>query len=75
MKTKIKTVHNVLKEIGCDKKKMIYVFNKIDLMDKDILKKEIKSHKSQFKNYSPVFVSAEEKTNLDELKVKIGENL
>ena len=75
MKQKIDAVNNVLKELKCDKKKMIYVFNKIDLLDEDILKKGIKNHKSQFTNHSPVFISALEKINLNELKEKIAENL
>ena len=72
METKIKTVHNVLKELGCDKKKMIYVFNKIDLMDESVSKKALVD---RYKKYSPTFVSAEKKMNLDKLKVKIGKNL
>jgi GTPase len=69
--TKIQTVHDVLKEIGCNEKKMIYVFNKIDLIDR----KEITHHTSHIKNYSPVFVSAEKKMNLDTLKKHIADHL
>ena len=54
---------------------MIYVLNKIDLLDEDILKKGIKNQKSQFKNHSPVFVSALGKINLEELKLNISKNL
>ena len=74
MEAKIKTVHNVLKEIGCNKKKMIYVFNKIDLIDKDRLE-QMQNAKSKMRNYHPVFVSAEKKMNLEKLKLKIGKNL
>lgn len=75
MKQKIDAVNDVLKELECDKKKMIYVFNKTDLLDEENLKKGIKNHKSQFKNHSPVFVSALSKTNLEELKRVIGGSL
>lgn len=72
MESKIKAVHDVLKELGCDKKKMIYVFNKIDLIDESTSKQELTD---RFKKYSPVFISAQEKINLDELKRVIGKRL
>jgi len=68
---KIDTVHKVLKELNCNKKKMIYVFNKTDLLDKS--RQEILMEK--FKNLHPIFISAENKTNLEGLKSIIGENL
>ncbi|MBN2087879.1 GTPase HflX [Candidatus Peregrinibacteria bacterium] len=75
MITKINAVNQVLKELNCDKKKMIYVFNKIDLMDEKDLKNGITNLKSEIRNYSPVFVSALEKANLEELKTAITKNL
>ncbi|MBN1258583.1 GTPase HflX [Candidatus Peregrinibacteria bacterium] len=68
MEWKIKTVHQVLGELGCGGKKILYVFNKIDLpcpMPKEDLAEF-------YKAYSPTFVSAEQKTNLEELKNKIA---
>ena len=74
MEWKIETVHNVLKELGCDNKKMIYIFNKIDLLHDQ--NQRITNLKSQISNeYSPVFISAEKKMNLDELKTAIGKKL
>lgn len=75
IKEKIKAVNEVLEMLKCDKKKVIYVFNKIDLLDKKDTEERIKNHKSQFKNHSSVFVSAEEKINLEELKRVIGGSL
>ncbi|MBU0727838.1 GTPase HflX [Patescibacteria group bacterium] len=68
---KIETVNEVLKEIRCNNKKIIYVFNKIDLLDQE----KIEEAKVAFKKLDPVFVSAEEKINLDELKSKIAQSL
>ena len=71
MKQKIDAVNNVLKVLGCDKKKMIYVFNKTDLLTKDI----DDEGKEKFAEYSPTFISASEKINLEELKLNISKNL
>jgi len=74
MEWKIETVHEVLKELGCENKKMIYVFNKTDLLHDP--PQRIKNLKSKIKNeFSPVFVSAEKKINLDELKSIISKNI
>jgi len=71
MPWKIQTVHDVLKELGCEEKKMIYVFNKMDQLehkpDEEALEK--------FQAYSPVLVSAANKINLDKLKTKISKVL
>ena len=68
---KIEVVNDVLKKIGCEKKKMIYVFNKIDLMQFD----QFEALSKEYEMYSPVSVSAQEKINLEELKGKISESL
>jgi GTPase len=80
METKIQTVHDILEKINCGGKKMIYVFNKIDLFNKESLQKMQNAklnakYKMQNAKYSSVFVSAEKKMNLGELKAKIAENL
>ena len=71
MEWKMDVVHKVLKRLGCGTKKMIYAFNKIDLMQFD----QIKELTQQYKKYDPVFVSAKEKTNLEDLKSKIARYL
>jgi GTP-binding protein HflX len=68
---KIDVVRDVLKNLHCDTKKMIYAFNKIDLLQYD----EVSALKKRYKGYHPVFVSALEKTNLEELKSKIAKQI
>lgn len=68
---KIDVVNKVLKKIGCEDKKMIYAFNKIDLMQFD----EMKRLGTKYKKHHPIFVSALKKTNLDKLKTKIAQQL
>ena len=68
---KIEVVNEVLKKINCGKKKMIYIFNKIDLMQFD----EAEVLKKEYKKYSPVFISAQKRTNLEEIKSKLAKNL
>lgn len=68
---KIEVVEDILKKLNCDKKKVIYVFNKIDqaqFNEEEMLNKK-------FIQYSPQFVSAIEKTNLEKLKKKISEQI
>lgn len=69
MDWKMEVVTQVLDKIGCGEKKKIYVFNKIDLLDNE--KQEALMEK--YESLNPVFVSAEKKVNLDELKSKIGQ--
>jgi len=71
MEAKIKTVHNVLKEIKCENKEMIYVFNKIDLLSEEAQK----NLKLRYKELSPILVSSEQKINLEELKNVIAKKL
>jgi len=65
---KIGVVNEVLKKLECESKKMIYVINKIDLMS-ETRKNKIEE---KYKDLKPIFISAEEKTNLDELKSRIS---
>jgi GTPase len=71
MEWKIKVVHEVLDTLKCGHKKVLYVFNKIDLLQYDH-KRELAE---KYGHYDPVFISAKEKTNLDELKSKIAKHL
>jgi GTP-binding protein HflX len=71
MQEKINAVKKVLKELKCDKKKMIYVFNKIDMLEEE----KIEEAEIKLKKLNPVLISAEKKINLEELKSKISENL
>ncbi|MBI4994225.1 GTPase HflX, partial [Candidatus Peregrinibacteria bacterium] len=60
---KIKVVEDILVQLECDKKPCIYVFNKIDIAHN--ADKEYLAH--VFSKFSPVFVSALTKENLNEL--------
>ncbi|TYB31865.1 MAG: GTPase HflX [Candidatus Mcinerneyibacterium aminivorans] len=62
---KIKVVEKVLKELGVVDKKLVYVFNKIDLIPKDKLKL-LKQKFQDKENY--LFISALKKTNLDKFR-------
>lgn len=66
---KIKVVQEILEELDCGSKPTLYVFNKVDAINssqKDFLNKK-------FAQYKPLFISAKEKINLDELKRLVGE--
>ncbi|MSR85132.1 GTPase HflX [Candidatus Uhrbacteria bacterium] len=67
MKEKIVEVEEILNQLGVSKTPKMYVFNKIDAIKrfgKTKLQKD-------YKEFSPVFVSAVKKIGLDELKEKI----
>jgi GTP-binding protein HflX len=66
MPEKIEVVENILKELDCDKKPQIYVFNKIDQTEKP--KKRISRKKS-------AFVSAKTDEGIDDLKKLIEKAL
>jgi len=68
---KIEVVNKVIKNLDCNTKKMVYVFNKIDMLQFD----EIKELKEEYKKFTPVFVSAQEKINLQDLKGIISKKL
>lgn len=78
---KINVVEDILENIWANQKR-IYVFNKIDMLEKGVFKceeaweeKKYKNRitylKEKYKNLSPIFISAENKDNIDELKEKI----
>lgn len=85
IKEKIKIVDDILEEIWATQKK-IYVFNKIDTIKNKTYEEfwedwkiskipYLEYLKREFSDYNPVFVSAFEKINLDELKKQIEKNL
>ena len=65
---KIKVVDEVLSKLDCSSKPTLHVFNKKDLLGSARRKDLIK----EFGHLKPVFVSAEERTNLETLKEMIG---
>lgn len=69
--SKIHVVEDILFELGVQDKQKIYVFNKIDL-NKSFDKDEIIKN---YKDFSPVFVSAERKEGLKNLIEKIENQL
>ncbi len=68
---KIEVVKDILNHINCGEKQTIFVFNKVDLMQVD----EKQFLKEKYAEFNPVFVSALEKINLTELKLKIVSHL
>ncbi len=60
---KINIVKDILKEIGCDEKKIVLVFNKIDLLFE---KTQLLRLKKEYPN--AIFISALKGTNLNSLK-------
>jgi GTP-binding protein HflX len=70
MESQIKTVHQVLEEIGCKEKPIVHVFNKADLVADPI---ELQQTISRFA--PAVMISAKKSIGLDELKRLLIENL
>lgn len=70
VETKIEVVQQILTNIGANQK-MIYVFNKVDLVSPI----ELKQYFKHFKQYNPIFVSANTGVWLNELKTRIVEEL
>jgi GTP-binding protein HflX len=68
MDWKIEVVNNVLKKMECEYKKTIYIFNKADLIHSARMNTIVE----KYKGLNPIFISAKDKTNLDELKGKIA---
>lgn len=65
---KIEVVQKILAELKCDDKRTIFVFNKIDLITK-----KHQTHLAQkYAHLHPLFISAEQKVGLVELKREIG---
>lgn len=65
IKEQMEVVKNIIKQLGCENKPKIYVFNKIDLA---LNSAEIMKH---CPSKNSVFISAQKKQNLDQLKHKI----
>ncbi|NVP17141.1 GTPase HflX [Candidatus Gracilibacteria bacterium] len=85
LENKIQVVEDILEKIKANQKR-IYVFNKMDFLSNDEFETEENGEKKIYKNkkeyltikYSnlnPIFISASNKENLDELKSKIIYNL
>lgn len=68
MTHKIEVVEEILKELNCENKKKIYVFNKIDLVEDEAVLNKLKSSYAAF---NPVFISAENKIGISRLKERI----
>lgn len=68
---KIEVVNEVLNKLGCAEKNIIHVFNKIDLLSVT-RKRDIQK---EFDSLQPIFISAENKTNLNALKEIISLNI
>ena len=69
--SKILVVEDILSDLGVGNKPKIYVFNKMDL-NQNADKEKINDH---FNGFSPVFVSASKKNNLEELVGKVEQSL
>jgi GTP-binding protein HflX len=65
IKEQMEVVENILKQLGCENKPKIHVFNKIDLVPN---RKEMAKY---CPNKNSVFISAQKKLNLDQLKKKL----
>ncbi len=65
---KITTVEEILKEIGVNLDRQIYVFNKSEDLNEDVRKKI----KEKYSSYSPVFVSAKEDKGIDGLMAEVS---
>ncbi len=69
MDWKVEVADRIIKNLHCKTKKIIYVFNKIDLLQED----QIELLRNKYQKYSPIFISAKEKRNLDRLKEEISQ--
>lgn len=67
MEQKIETVESILTDLKVITKKKIYVFNKIDQAP-DLNRSELKA---KYQEFNPVFISAQEKIGIDDLKIEI----
>lgn len=68
---KIGTVEQILTDLGVENKKRLYVFNKIDTLEN---REEVQYELSQkYEQYDPVFISVNNKENIETLVQKISE--
>lgn len=71
MEKKIRVVEDILKELKTENKKIIYVFNKIDVapgIDKEKMQKD-------YQEYSPFFISVKSGEGIETLEKEIGTSL
>ncbi|MBU1018307.1 GTPase HflX [Patescibacteria group bacterium] len=68
MEWKMDVVNKVLKKLDCGNKKMIYAFNKTDLLEPD----QLKLIEDKHQKLKPVFISALKRKNLQTLKSRIA---
>lgn len=71
MDEKIKTVEEILGEIGIDTKKQIFVFNKSELVAEEQKREILKRYSA----YSPQCISAQKGEGIEELFVTLSESL
>ncbi len=71
MSRKIEIVSEILHDLGVTDSNIVYVFNKIDQAP-HINRERIEN---QYKEFSPMFISAREKVGIDEIPACIGEKL
>lgn len=85
LENKIKVVEEILESIKANQKR-IYVFNKIDFLGEEefiveekweniTYKNKLEYLKEKYSNLNPIFISASNKENLDELKTQIIKQL
>jgi len=63
----VEVVHEILEELGVQEKDMLYVFNKIDKADVELMHKEIEKY------WPHVLISAKTKEGLQPLRDALGE--
>ncbi len=68
---KIKVVDDILKELGRDKRDVVYVFNKIDILSVEA-KKQIRK---DYKDLSPTLVSVKREEGIEAIKERIKNSL
>ncbi len=62
---KIEVVEKILKELDCEDKKKLYIFNKIDLIKDASILVELKQ---KYNKFDPIFISAKNEKGMDDLK-------
>src|SRR3989338_1552606 len=72
LEQKIKTVEEIITDLGISEKKQVLLFNKIDKLHPDSYRL-IDSLKKQYKNYSPQFISVKSSQGIEQLKQQLFE--
>lgn len=60
---KINVVEEILNELGIDKNKVFYIFNKMDKLSND----KVEKLSDEFSDYSPIFVSSKNNTGIEHI--------